>query len=867
MKSSGFLISAFILCILSGCGGGGGSSNNTAASSSTSSSQANNNLPTVAISGAVEVQSGQTLSLTANATDSDGSIASYAWVVDSGSLSLSDPTKSQISFIAPVVDKDTTTSLSVTVADDKGATAKASKQITIRSIKESLTITGKVINGGVISNADLTFTLGDLSFKTKADSSGIYSYTLDVDPVHLDIPLVITATGDATNPTVKLVSQLNSIKILINQAGGDKKLEAKENIHVNVSNVTTAEYYLLTKPSSSGIAQPSILKESQLQSALENVGVGSKIQLASFLYIIATDSRFKLPTAASNTFDFLQDQQAVNAFRSLAYLQDSTLIDKTVALINKNTDLVAGASDLIGTYIIYGDEYKSYLLTLNSDFSGELAAVPFGAAFTWVKQGSKIVLNFPTPLETGRTDYRGRWVIKSAELNIYDEYPAKKLANFFLPEVLINNNGLEIATNYPEIPVIVYDTSKIVTPEASTIVGNWVVGDMYNAANVQFNANNSLLITSLASPNETNNLSWSIDGKKLSIKTQDNRTEDIYFVRDLDVGYATVKVHRSQTGVSYFSNGLFIKKQSNLVLKKSDFVGQWNDGSGLIKIMANDGALLNDFGAWPEFWVSNESDSSWSVNKYSLGNADYLTSCDAAAGTNAGCSLYSTFKNKVIANSSNRYYSIGENIIYSASGSPTVNYSLRESIKLPGIQYFEQWMLNRTQKTFYQSTTTGIKVWNFYENRLIISNKSLANGGLFNDLITVSLNRNHLQYSRDNVARELALINSSENGLTVCEYNQGASCAVGTEFLLSNRSPAKVSLKVVGPGSIFANSLSSAALLSEALFGNAAVYDVRPDSGAVIKSVTGCGGQLNSGRYVTAEVRESCTITATFGNP
>jgi hypothetical protein len=308
-----------------------------------------------------------------------------------------------------------------------------------------------------------------------------------------------------------------------------------------------------------------------------------------------------------------------------------------------------------------------------------------------------------------------------------------------------------------------------------------------------------------------------------------------------------------------------IKQQSDLQLKKADFVGTWFDSgsavtnSSAIRVMTSDNLFFMNFGSWPTPWISKEGSNNWEYNIYLQNNA-WVSSCDLSVGTHPDCQLYRGYIDKVIAIKDDQYYSLHTQTFYDNSDKPYISYSLVKSSRLPEVTYFGQWIGDNAIKVFYQKTADGVKVWNFLSNQLIIGDKSLAdyfNSGI---AINLSLRGNRLQYKRDNVARELMLVNASENGLIVCEYNQGASCVAGTEFLLSNRSPAKISLKVEGLGTISSYKPSN----PDALFGSVAGFTLTPDVGAQIKNVTGCGGTLNGNSYVTPEIRDACTITATF---
>lgn len=861
MKLTSLLAAAFSVFLLAACGGGGGGK------SSSPSTLPDNTPPSVSISGLTEVNSGDIVSLSANATDSDGSIASYVWSTDSNfSIVLSDTGKSQIAFSAPDVDKEATVSVSVVVTDNKGAVTKAVKQVTIKNDKKSLTINGLVLDGGVIPYADVTVIVGDSTFTTKANTSGQYSITLNVSSKNLYTPITITAVGDSTNPAVKLVSQLNSVARLIEQAGTDKTLDAKENLGVNVSNLTTSEYVLLTKPTWWGFVVP-LGTDVQLQAALDSLGLNQKIGLATYLHILATDVRFKLPDTYKNSLDFIRDQANSDTFYSQVYAKDPALIASVNSLITGDINLIKAEPNVIGQYILYNQSGPdSYVLTLNADATGELKTTRFKSTVKWNKQASKIILSFPTPVATGMFEYEGQWVIKSAEVVIANSYSNFYLADLILFKSLVDGDGKQIYAGNEFVSVLQYDVSKFINAAAEKMIGEWVT----DFGVYQINADKTATFKKHGASAQSTAYTWGIDTNKLVLKANGVTSEEIYFVGDINVGYSYLRVSSGEYLQFRFSQGLLVKPQQNITLKKNDFIGRWLDrgdivNSTSIRVMATNNTVFTDFGAWPTPWSFNEANNSWDQNFYRQGYTSWLSSCDSAVGTNTDCKLSKSYANKVVAIDGDQYYALRAETTYPSTYETfSVSYTLLQSKKIPEIQYFSQWIMSSTPKTFYQKTLDGIQVWNFYENKLVIATKSLSNMGLFNNVITFSLKNNRIQYVRNNIPLELLLVSASENGLTVCEYKQGANCAAGTEFLLSNRSPAKISLKVEGSGTILAYPASDTASNPAALFGNTATFDVRPDAGSLVKSVTGCGGVFNFNRYTTAEVRDACTITATF---
>lgn len=127
MKRHHFIPNAILVIVatcLSACGGGGGSAKTTTPPA------AQNISPTIAALSAESVMERASFSITATASDSDGSISGYQWQQTAGT----DVTNlvvdgATLTFDAPNISSDETISFSLTVTDNRNATATASLDI------------------------------------------------------------------------------------------------------------------------------------------------------------------------------------------------------------------------------------------------------------------------------------------------------------------------------------------------------------------------------------------------------------------------------------------------------------------------------------------------------------------------------------------------------------------------------------------------------------------------------------------------------------------------------------------------------------------------------------------------------------------
>ncbi|MCJ8320165.1 MAG: carboxylesterase family protein [Colwellia sp.] len=305
-----------------------------------------NQSPTVTISGDTSIAEKQLLNLTANTADTDGTIASISWSVTTGEgITLSGAESENVSFTTPNIDTDTIITLTVVVTDNDGATATQEISITITPIKAELTITG-LVTDNIIKNSDVEIVIDGEVFTATADENGVYTITITVDESLINELVKIHVLGDTSiNPEVEFVSQLGSLSSLIAQAGADGTLVKEDNFGVNVTNVTTAEYALITRDGTTPTT------DEELNTAIAAVNSDEKNTLAALIKIIVDNDDYELPNGVTTTLEFVNDNATATAFEQEIIAQEPTLVTETISTIINDNSLTV-ESGIVGTWDI-----------------------------------------------------------------------------------------------------------------------------------------------------------------------------------------------------------------------------------------------------------------------------------------------------------------------------------------------------------------------------------------------------------------------------------------------------------------------------------------------------------------------------------
>jgi len=153
-----------------------------------------NKAPIVNAGADIHVNAGENVILSGSADDGDGSIASYQWVQQGGSVNIVNSDKASASFVAPDVSSETTLGFTLTATDNDAASA-SDEMLVIVSPQLKTTLTGRAYNG-LITGATVTLKSNDGQSvsTTTSDDSGNFSFQ-DIKQSILNAGYSLEVTG------------------------------------------------------------------------------------------------------------------------------------------------------------------------------------------------------------------------------------------------------------------------------------------------------------------------------------------------------------------------------------------------------------------------------------------------------------------------------------------------------------------------------------------------------------------------------------------------------------------------------------------------------------------------------------------------
>ncbi|QSX40793.1 PKD domain-containing protein [Shewanella cyperi] len=275
-----------------------------------------NQAPTVTLANTTVNEKAE-VNLSASATDTDGTIASFLWeVTSSHDIALTGADTATPSFTAPEVGLEgDTVALKVTVTDDDGATASASTEVKVNPLTLAFTLQGMATDSP-LENAQIKVTIGgrEITVDATADENGNYSIELLLDDSETNAFVTIVAMGVGEQTNAGLISLLGSVSELNQLAGADGIVSAEDHFAVNVTNVTTAQYALAKLANNN---EP-ISSSEQFATLSANLNPDEVLALATAIKVAidksADNPDLGLPEGISNTLELVANTEQTQAY-------------------------------------------------------------------------------------------------------------------------------------------------------------------------------------------------------------------------------------------------------------------------------------------------------------------------------------------------------------------------------------------------------------------------------------------------------------------------------------------------------------------------------------------------------------------------
>ena len=287
-----------------------------------------------------------------------------------------------------------------TGSDSLQYTAKGTAGTGIGTVRiqvgQALVLQGKITDSP-IANALVTATVGGFHFSTTADADGNYSLPI----VGLGDPMVtMAAQGTGAQSAASFLSVLGEFDRLQSEAG-DSTLTRDENNQVQVTNVSTAQAYLLQVANGGA----PVTDDEQLVTAREGLANGDLLNMAAAIKLVV-DAGYALPAGVTDTLALISDPSALATFTQAVNADDPDAFGNAINEIAADPDLTvpSAAGDMLGTYTLVfdlgtpGTVSNGYIqgarLTLNADGTGSYvrAAPNLDPSVTWTFENGRAVI-------------------------------------------------------------------------------------------------------------------------------------------------------------------------------------------------------------------------------------------------------------------------------------------------------------------------------------------------------------------------------------------------------------------------------------------------------------------------------------------
>jgi hypothetical protein len=218
----------------------------------------------------------------------------------------------------------------------------ANQKVTLTVGGANAVVLQGVATDAPLANATVTANVGIARFLTTADANGNYSLPVAGSGGTL---VQLNAFGKGAQSQVQLRSTVGGIDQVRAQAG-DGVLTRDENNQVQVTQVSTAQAYLLYFANGS----QDLVDQDDLDLVASSIDVNSLTQMAAAIKLVA-DGAYPLPAGVDNTYALISNPDALAQFVGEVTADDPAAIDNAIQETLADADVVVPVeeNDFVGT--------------------------------------------------------------------------------------------------------------------------------------------------------------------------------------------------------------------------------------------------------------------------------------------------------------------------------------------------------------------------------------------------------------------------------------------------------------------------------------------------------------------------------------
>ena len=256
-----------------------------------------------------------------------------------------------------------------------------------------------ILNYMTCYGADESNARAEASKALTAHADGNGDYALEVIGVG-DGMVTLGAQGAGKQSTVNFLSVLGDFDRVLAEAGADGQLTRDENNQVQVTNVSTAQAYLLQLANNGA----PVTSDDALAIARESLDNGKLLTMAAAIRL-SVDGGYPLPPGTPDTLALISDPDALDAFLDDVEADDPEALTQTINAIVSDPSLIvqSDATDLLGTYTLaYHLGVAGTVNTGNIQGERLMLAADGGGAFVGSVPNADPSLEWSFDGETGR---------------------------------------------------------------------------------------------------------------------------------------------------------------------------------------------------------------------------------------------------------------------------------------------------------------------------------------------------------------------------------------------------------------------------------------------------------------------------------